>query len=267
MDTLSSGQVTASAADVYEEFFVPALFQPWADHVADAAAVGSGQDVLDVACGTGVLTRKIHTRVQPGGTATGLDCNPDMLATAQRTEPAIDWQSGRAESLPFADHSFDAVVSQFGIMFFQDRQTALAEMWRVLRPGGKLAVAVWDKLDNTPGYAAMTALLDRLFGPQIASALQAPFVLGEPDELRALLAAAGISQAKVETRNETAKFPSIREWVHTDVKGWTLADMIDDEEYALLQREAQIDLARFAKEKDGPVEFPAPGHIASATKP
>ncbi|NNE24224.1 MAG: class I SAM-dependent methyltransferase [Rhizobiales bacterium] len=267
MDTLSSGQVTASAADVYEEFFVPALFRPWANHVADAAAIASGQGVLDVACGTGVLTREIHTRVQPGGTATGLDCNPDMLATAKRTEPAVDWQSGRAEALPFADHSFDAVVSQFGIMFFEDRQTALTEMWRVLRPGGKLAIAVWDKLDNTPGYAAMIALLDRLFGPQVAAALQAPFVLGEPDELRALLAAAGISQASIETRNETAKFPSISEWVHTDVKGWTLADMVDDEQYALLQREAQIDLAPFAIAKGGPVEFTAPGHIISATKP
>lgn len=266
MDTLSSGQVIASAADVYEEFFVPALFRPWASHVADAAAVGDGHNVLDVACGTGVLTREIQRRIKPDGTATGLDCNSDMLATARRTEPTIAWQSGQAEALPFADHSFDAVVSQFGIMFFEDRQTALAEMWRVLRPGGKLAIAVWDKLDNTPGYAAMTALLDRLFGPQIASALQTPFVLGEPDKLKPLFAAAGISHPEIETKNELARFPSIREWVHTDVKGWTLADMIDDEQYDLLQREAQIDLAPFAKAKDGPVEFASPAHIVSATK-
>lgn len=71
-----------------------------------------------------------------------------MLAVARQLEPAVDWREGFAESLPFPDESFDAVVSQFGLMFFTDRRQALREMLRVLVPGGRLAVAVWDSLEN-----------------------------------------------------------------------------------------------------------------------
>ena len=81
------------------------------------------------------------------------------------------WRHGRAEELPFDDHTFDAVISQFGLMFFEDRQAAIREMFRVLRPGGRLAVAVWDSLENTPGYLAVTELLQRLFGAEAADAL------------------------------------------------------------------------------------------------
>ncbi len=186
MDDVQQGQVTRSAADVYEEFFVPALFAPWSAPVAEAAGIAPGQEVLDVACGTGVLAREAAKRVQPGGTVTGLDRNDGMLAVARRKAPGIDWRHGLAEQLPFEDGRFDAVVSQFGLMFFEDRARALAEMWRVLKPGGRLAVAVWDSLERTPGYAAMTALLHELFGEQIAEALRAPYCLGDPRALAAL---------------------------------------------------------------------------------
>ena len=260
-----TGQVTRSAAEVYEEFFVPALFGEWAAPVVEEAAIGPGQTVLDVACGTGVVAREAARRVGPRGHVTGIDLNPGMLATARRLAPAIEWREGRAEALPFADATFDAVTCQFALMFFQDRPTALAEMWRVLRPGGKMAVAVWGALSATPGYAAMVALLDRLFGDPAAEALRAPFVLGDPAEIMALFRAAGIPNADVVTRTGTARFPSIEGWVHTDVKGWTLADMIDDAQYALLQRAAARELKNFAA-ADGTVTFPAPAHIAVARK-
>src|SRR5215207_8528279 len=179
MDDTSTGQVTRSAADVYEEFFVPALFQDWTARVADAARLAPGQRVLDVASGTGALTCEAAQRVGLGGSVTGLDRNEGMLAVARRKAPNIEWRQGLAESLPFANATFDAVISQFGLMFFEDRIAALREMWRVLRPGGRLAVAVWDALDHSPGYAAMTVLLQRLFGSRIADELHAPFVLGD----------------------------------------------------------------------------------------
>jgi len=265
MDDVQQGQVTRSAADVYEEFFVPALFAPWSAPVAEAAGIAPGQDVLDVACGTGVLAREAARRVQPGGTVTGLDRNDGMLAVARRKAPGIDWRHGLAEQLPFEDGRFDAVVSQFGLMFFEDRARALAEMWRVLKPGGRLAVAVWDSLERTPGYAAMTALLHELFGEQIAEALRAPYCLGDPRALAALAAQAGIP-AQVTTRQDVVRFPSIDAWVRTDVKGWTLADMIDDRQYQLLQQKAPKALARFVQ-PDGTVLFDGPAHILYATRP
>ena len=266
MDDTSRGQVTRSAAEVYEEFFVPALFQEWAPRMAEAARLAPGQKVLDVACGTGVLAREAATRVAPGGSVAGLDRNEGMLAVARRQAPGIDWRQGRAEALPFADGAFDAVVSQFGLMFFEDRTAALKEMWRVLRPGGRLAVAVWDALEHSPGYAAMTALLQRLFGDRIANELRAPFALGDPEALRSLFAEAGIPKLEIRTPDGTARFPSIESWVHTDVKGWTLADLIDDAQYQILQQEAKREFEPYVQ-SDGTVAFAAPAPIATATKP
>lgn len=195
----------------------------------------------------------------------GVDINDGMLAVARRRSPGIDWRHGHAESLPFGDGSFNAVLSQFGLMFFEDRVAALREMWRVLQPGGRLAVAVWDRLDNTPGYAAVTALLQRLFGDEVADGIRAPYYLGDAETLLSLFAAAGIPDARLRTMEGTARFPSIESWVHTDVKGWTLADLIDDVQYETLQQEAQWALRQFARE-DGTVEFRAPAHIVTALK-
>ena len=263
-DTLK-GQVTHSAADIYEAFFVPALFERWAPLVAEEARIEPGQRVLDVACGTGVLAREAARRAGRASLVTGLDRNEGMLAVARRQAPEIDWQAGAAEALPFADQSFDAVVSQFGLMFFDDRTTALREMGRVLRPDGRLAVAVWDRLENSPGYAAMVVLLQRLFGERVADQLRAPFALGDPDALAALANQAGIADVDIETSTRPTRFPSLEAWVRTDVKGWTLADLIDDAQLAVLQREAAKDLAPFVQ-ADGTVAFPSPAHIMRAAK-
>ena len=261
-----AGQVTRTAAEVYEEFFVPALFGEWAARVADAAQLAPGQKVLDVACGTGVLAREAARRIDPGGVVVGLDCNEGMLSVARRKAPGIEWRRGMAESLPFADAALDAVVSQFGLMFFEDRRAALREMWRILRPGGRLAVAVWDALDHTAGYAAMAALLQRLFGDRVVAALHAPFALGDAAVLRFLFAEAGITNIEIRTSDGTARFPSIESWVHTDVKGWTLADLIDDRQYDQLRRAAATELTPYAQ-RDGSVAFRCPAHIVLATRP
>jgi ubiquinone/menaquinone biosynthesis C-methylase UbiE len=265
MDDTSKGQVNRSAAEIYDEFFLPALFAEWAPRVAAAAGLKPGQQVLDVACGTGVLTREAARLVAPRGTVAGLDRNEGMLAVARRKAPSIAWHLGRAEALPFDDRSFDAVVSQFGLMFFEDRNKALAEMARVLRPGGTLAVAVWDAAERSPGYAAMIALLQRLFGERIANELRAPFVLGDEAALRTAFESAGIANATIRSHRGMARFPSIESWVRTDVKGWTLSDLIDDEQYALLLREAEKALRAFTQ-PDGTVAFEAPALIVTAPK-
>ncbi|WP_421856877.1 class I SAM-dependent methyltransferase [Oricola sp.] len=258
------GQVSATAAEIYDRFFLPALFARWADTVANAASIKPGDRVLDVACGTGILTLAAARRAGVSGKATGLDRNPDMLAQARAKSNAIDWQEAMAEALTFADGTFDAVVSQFGLMFFEDRQKALEEMQRVAKPGGRIAVAVWAGFDQTPGYAAMAALLERLFGAEMASALHAPYRLGDIAALEAMFAAAGLDGAEVRLVEGEAEFPSIAEWVHTDIKGWSLADVIDDDQYALLQSEAAGELAGFT-DAEGRVRFRHPAIIVRAT--
>jgi SAM-dependent methyltransferase len=265
MDDAIKGQVTRNAAEIYDEFFVPALFAEWAPRMVEAARLAPSQHVLDVACGTGVLALEAARRVAPGGTVTGLDRNEGMLAVARGKSTEIDWQAGRAEVLPFADSAFDAVISQFGLMFFEDRVAALREMARITRPGGRLAVAVWDNLDAAAGYAAMTALLARLFGSRIADQLRAPYALGDKSRLRALFADAGLRNADIATPDGTARFPSIEAWVRTDVKGWTLADLIDDVQYKTLLAEAPKALAAFVQ-SDGSVAFRHPAHIVTAVR-
>jgi SAM-dependent methyltransferase len=266
MSATETGQVSRSAAEVYDEFFVPSLFQEWPGRVADAAEIRPGQRVLDVACGTGVLARTVAERVGPDGSVVGLDLNSGMLAVARRKAQAIEWRPGRAEALPFDGASFDAVVSQFGLMFFEDRQAALREMLRVLRPGGRIAVAVWDTLDQSPGYAAMADLLQRLFGDEVAGTLRAPFILGDRQFLGSLFAEAGMPDARIATRAGTARFPSIESWVYTEIKGWTLADAIDNAQFDLLLAEAKRELQPFVT-GDGTVAFAMPARIVTATKP
>lgn len=180
----SKSGAAKSPAEIYDALFVPALFQQWGPVVSGEARIEPGDSVIDVACGTGVLALAALDRVGPQGKVVGLDPNADMLGVARRKNSRIDWRDGRAEELPFPDGSFDAAVSQFGLMFFADRAAGLCEMMRLLKPGGRLAVAVCDSLAHSPGYAAVAALLERLFGDQIADAFRAPFVLGDMERLR-----------------------------------------------------------------------------------
>lgn len=259
------GQVAAAAADVYEEFFVPALFGAWPDRVLDACGVAAGHRVLDVACGTGILARSARKRVGESGLVVGLDPNSGMLAVARRLEQGVEWRQGVAEELPFGDDSFDGVVSQFGMMFFTDAEQAVAEMSRVLAPGGSVAVAVWASLEDTPGYLAMAGLLADLFDRDTAESLRAPYSLGDPEGVRELMAGS-FPDVSVERHDGVARFESIDVWVHTDIRGWTLADSIDDDQYAALLHEARRRLAVFT-DGSGRVSFPAPALIATATVP
>lgn len=260
MSDAARGQVARSAAEVYEAFFVPALFGQFAAPLCNAAGIAAGMQVLDVACGTGAAAR---AAAGLGAEVTGVDLNPGMLAEARKAAPQIDWREGAAEALPLADASVDAALCQFGLMFFADRLAGLKELRRVTRPGGHVALAVWDSPDASPGYARMIALLDRLFGPEAANAMRAPFCLGDKAALAALLAEAGLGAARIETIPGTARFASIEAWVHTDVRGWTLADLIDEAGYARLLAAAGQEFAEFAA-PDGRVSFPAPAHFAVA---
>jgi SAM-dependent methyltransferase len=261
-------QAQVAAATLWEEFCVPALgIAEWARRVAEAAHLQPGDRVLDVACGTGVLARTVAARVRPGGAVVGVDINPGALAVAARIAPEIAWRQGAAESLPYADAAFHAVVSQFGLMFFADRQAALREMMRVLAPGGHLAIAVWGALDDTPGYAAFVACLQPSLGERATAVLRSPFVLGDPGELSGLFATAGMASAVVTTHRGTAQFPTLRAWVQTDIKRWLrIAQVVLDEgQVEALLAEAERALQSFVT-TNGTVEFTMPAHIVTVWK-
>ncbi len=261
---MSDLEQQTAAAEAYEGLHVPALFGQWAPRVLDAARLEPGQRLLDVACGTGVLAREAAARLGGTGFVAGVDPGPGMLAVAARLAPGVEWRAGMAESLPYPDAAFDAVVSQFGLMFFNDRRGALREMLRVLRPGGRLAVAVWDSLENSAAYPEEVELLERLAGRPAADALRAPFVLGDVAELGALFESAGVGSVAITTHTGTARFPSIRTMVEADLRGWLPVMGVVLEEELILQilDEAESALASYVTE-DGQVEFDSPAHIVT----
>jgi len=261
-----TAQTARPPAEVYEAEFVPALFRPFSPVVADVAGITAGQRVLDVACGTGVLARTVATRVGPSGAVLGLDANPDMLAVARRLDTRIEWIDGLAEALPLPDACVDAVVSQFGLMFFDDRAQALREMRRVLRPGGRLAVAVCDAVERSPGYGALAALLHTLFGEPVAAAFRAPFAIGDAQLLAALARQADWPRAEVLRRSATVRFASIDALVSTERACiWTLGGLLDDTQFARLLDGARRVLAPFVQ-SDGGVAFAMPVLIIAARK-
>jgi len=253
-------------AEIYDAQFVPALFAPWGEVLADAARIAAGQQVLDVGCGTGALALDAAARVGTSGAVTGLDANAQMLAVARRKATNVRWIEGRAEALPFADASFDAVASQFALMFFDDRAQGLREMARVLRAGGRLAVAVCDALERSPGYCAFAALLERLFGAAIADAFRAPFALGDAARLAALCEQAGIGGAEIEARSGTLRFASIDALVSSERECvWTLGGLLDAAQFERLLAASREALAPFAQ-ADGAIAFDMPALLITATK-
>jgi SAM-dependent methyltransferase len=258
-------QVSGDAAEVYERCFVPAIFGRWAPQVADAAKIAAGDRVLDVGCGTGVLARAAGDRVSTDGQVTGLDLNEGMLSVARRLRPEIDWRQGDATNLPFADQSFNVVVSQFALMYFPDRTTALKEMVRVLRPGGRLAIAVWGPFERATGYVILTEIAQRRCGQAAADVLTAPFALGDEDKVVDLFNAAGISEVVVELRDGTITFPTIETFIETEVKGSPLEALLDEESYQGLMREAQDELQQFRAD-GGEVTMPMDAFIITAAQ-
>ena len=265
IEAIDGGQVNDGAAQVYEQFFVPALFQEWPAHIITAAKVQSGQRVLDVACGTGVLTRELARAVGDSAQVDAIDINDNMLAVARQLCSNVNWRNAAAETLPFTNSIYDVTTCQFGLMFFTDRRQALIEMWRVLKPGGKLVIAVWDSIEKSPGYATLSSLLHKLFGDPALRAISAPYNLGDKKLLRELLAAANITNYDITTLAGTARFPSLAAWMHTEIRGWTLADLIDDRQFEQLLEQSQTVLRGFVG-NDGTVSFAAPAHIITATK-
>jgi ubiquinone/menaquinone biosynthesis C-methylase UbiE len=260
---IAGGQVSTAAAEVYERFFVPALFDQWVEPMLAAVEVGPGKRLLDIGTGTGVVARTALSSVKPDGTVVAVDPNEGMLAVARRIAPDLDIRRGVAEQLPFDSDVFDCVTCQFVLMFSNDRARAIAEMARVARPAGKTAVATWAAVNESPGYAAMVDLLGDEIGDWAAEALLAPFCIGTADELESLMRPS-FREVAVERRPGHAVFGSLDDWLHTEIRGWTLAERIDDDQFARLRRRADTELSRFVGD-DGVVSFATPALIATAT--
>jgi ubiquinone/menaquinone biosynthesis C-methylase UbiE len=156
---------SGSIAKLYEEHLVPLIFAPYAEDLASRLASRSPARVLEVAAGTGVVTRKLASVLPAGASIIATDLNPAMLDMASEvgTSRAVQWRQADAMQLPFADGEFDAVVCQFGVMFFPDKAKGFAEARRVLKAGGVFLFNVWDRIEENEFANTVTTALESLF--------------------------------------------------------------------------------------------------------
>jgi ubiquinone/menaquinone biosynthesis C-methylase UbiE len=223
-------QVSATAAEQYERYPVRFILGPWASGLVEAAALLPGQHVLDIACGTGVVTRLAAQQVQATGQVTGLDLNPGMLAVA-RTLPQpigapITWQEGSALALPFAEATFDAVLCQQGLQFFPEKPLAVREMHRVLKPGGRVALSVWRPLERNPFFLALAAALARHISPEAGRGVLPAYMLGDAQEVRALLLEAGLRDVRIRIEVRLLRVPSVEEFLPRQLAAMPLAEAV-----------------------------------------
>lgn len=204
----------AKMASLYEGRMVPVLFLPWAEELVHRVDLRPGQHVLDVACGTGAVTRVAAPLVRPGGKVTGFDFSPAMLEIA-RSLPieGVEWLEGDATTLPFSDGEFDVVFCQQGLQFMPDKAASVAEMARVLKPGGRVAIACWKGEDENPVAAAISATAESVGWTEAAEGFGTPFSLGDPEVLESLLGKARFSEVNISREQRISVWPDFPGWI------------------------------------------------------
>ena len=265
MATAETFKITPEQAALYEERFVPALFAQWVDPVLDAVRINTRQQVLDVACGTGVVARHAADRLAGSGSVTGVDLNPAMLEVAARVRPDLDWREGDAAALPFPDDSFDVVVCQSAMMFFPDVTGALREMGRVTRPGGTVAVQVFDLREDQPAYGPWIAMVARHVGEEALRMLGTYWVLGDRDAMRERCAAAGLRVTAIHDHERPAHFPSVEAMVLTEVNATPLADRLHQQELDSIVADSYEVYRPWRVDGEERLTIPLTGYVLTAT--
>ncbi len=212
-----SGFQLGEQAPRYYESHVERFMAPFVDSLV-AAAVNSGDAVLDVACGTGFATRAASVAVGPAGRVVGSDLNPGMVAMAQSVPHSggceISWRQASALELPFNNAEFDAVVCQQGIQFFPDTSAGLREMARVIKKGGRLAATVWTARDQSP-------YLDAVFGMLIEhcdGVASGAYADGGESQIRGWFESDGFGSVYIELVEAVVPLPPISEYVPGHLK-------------------------------------------------
>jgi len=217
-------------AEHYEATLVPVVFEPWARELIRRAAPRAPEHVLDLACGTGVVTRELARSGIPFGSLTGADHNAGMLAVARdrAAEDGVDatWVQADAGDLPFPDDRFDLALCQQALQFFPDRPRALRELRRVMSDGGRVTFCVQRELSVNPMLQAQATVLDKYVGSEASAAVRA--ICGLPDgrEIGALFEGAGFEDIEVESVSLMLHHPDGRAYAAGAMGGMHTGDKL-----------------------------------------
>jgi ubiquinone/menaquinone biosynthesis C-methylase UbiE len=209
-DKLFAGSIPEN----YDRYMVPLIFEAYAADMARRAAALSPEAVLEIAAGTGVVTRALAPKLSAGASYVVTDLNQPMLDYAASRQPPdgrITWRQADALALPFEDASFDLVCCQFGAMFFPDRISAYREARRALKPGGHLLFSVWDRIEENVFADDVTNALARMFPDDPPRFLaRTPHGYHDTEVIRGELEQASFSGVQIETRAEQSRASSPR---------------------------------------------------------
>ena len=196
----------------YDRYLGPLLFEPFAIELASRISGKNFKNVLELACGTGRVTRHLRRSLPQQATLVATDLHADMIqiASAQLSNENISWETADAQELQFANASFDLVVCQFGLMFMPDREKVLSEVYRVLAPGGKFIFNTWDKIENNGAIYVGNQIICSYFPENPPTFYRIPFLLHQPDLLETNLLATGFKNIKVSAVEKEGVSPSAK---------------------------------------------------------
>lgn len=270
MNSVEPWYFDQNPAELYERYLVPAKFSPWAELLVELGDPQPGQSVLDVACGTGTVTRLIPPYVGASGAVVGLDFNSARLEVARSlpssSELVIQWQEDDACALPFGDAMFDLVFCQQGLQFFPDKLGALREMRRVLVPGGKLVLGVWRSVEHQPGGRAMADALERHVSPEAGAVRREPFSFGDAGTIEKLVTDAGFRRLVSHAVVKNVHFPSAeaftKRYISARVPLNTMVAAVDEETRAAVVADVVSALQPY--ETENGLELPTAVNVVTA---
>jgi ubiquinone/menaquinone biosynthesis C-methylase UbiE len=257
----------SSVAGRYDRFLRPLFFEPYAEDIAARLAIGPAMRVVEVACGTGIVTRHLLGVLPGDATLIATDLSEQMLAVAQQQvspDSRLAFQPADAMQLPFDDRSFDAAICQFGLMFFPDKARGLREMRRVLRPDGQLLLSTWDSLQKNPVAAMVERVLQQQFPDAPPSFFEIPHHMHDAKALEALARDAGFTDVTIDWVDKIGHAANAREAAMGPVLGTPLIVQLTErsiDSEPIVDGVAQIIAAEFGH---GEIEVPLRALIVSA---
>lgn len=227
MQASTQWQLATDAAEKYEEILVPVILGPAAKALVDFADVQPGETVLDVGCGTGIAARYAAEKMKSAGRIIGVDINAGMLSVAKSLTSAIgehiQWHESSAEKLPFPDHSIDVILCAQCLQFVKNRDAALREMQRVLKPEGRLAISLWCDITENLYFSVLIGAISDYIGSEISTGLSAAFQLSAADDIRNLLTQNGFSRLQIAPQQLDLDLPELQNFVPKHISATPMA--------------------------------------------
>jgi ubiquinone/menaquinone biosynthesis C-methylase UbiE len=267
-----STRFDGSIPEMYDRYLGPLLFEPYASDIADRVAELRPRRVLEIAAGTGLVSRQLIDKLPPTTALTVSDLNAPMLDYARQKIGSIaqrvEWRQADAQQLPFPDESFDAVVCQFGVMFLPDRVKGLKEFLRVLEKGGSLIFSVWDSLERNPVQSIAHSEIGKFFEADPPDFYRIPCGMGDSGEVRRLVEESGFKAIVVDTVALTGTSESAQSAATGLVRGNPVINAIRERGTAdideIIRAVAHALETRFGA---GSLQVPLRAHVISAVKP